>query len=411
MSLVCSHTGNVQIEQIGAEVYVIRSGWRKRGLATCLPFKIAADIYEVHPASSSTMAMELLKTRAVSQLASADKAIAAAEQAKARAEELKQKAGAKVAELTTQLDTAKADAKSKLDTAATAEDAAKTDPAPTDDEAKKAAEIAARQAASLTASLRKLQSLNTRAVSQLASAEKAIAAGEAMARAEELKQKAAAGAAELVAQLDTAKADAKSKLAAAAAAKDAANDQTKEAAAAEAAREAKLVLEPVLVYISRATRKLYLRRNAHKPDGGKVFDAIVEVPVTIREPDKPIGTHVFTAMARNETDLRWTAVTIDNGDDAKDALDRITIPQDVLDRIAPTALPLSSIIVSDEPLSRETNYRTKDSSRGAEQPAPGWLPDAPTYRVTLTRQPSVTAPFMRNKRLGRPFLRFLFRAQ
>jgi hypothetical protein len=33
------------------------------------------------------------------------------------------------------------------------------------------------------------------------------------------------------------------------------------------------------------------------------------------------------------------AVTIDNGDNAKDALDRITIPQDVLDRIAPTALP------------------------------------------------------------------------
>jgi hypothetical protein len=36
---------------------------------------------------------------------------------------------------------------------------------------------------------------------------------------------------------------------------------------------------------------------------------------------------------------RVCAVTIDNGDDAKDALDRITIPQDVLDRIAPTALP------------------------------------------------------------------------
>jgi hypothetical protein len=51
----------------------------------------------------------------------------------------------------------------------------------------------------------------------------------------------------------------------------------------------------------------------------------------------PIGTHVFTAMARNGAGLRWTAVTIDNGDDAKDALDRLTIPQDVLDRIAPTA--------------------------------------------------------------------------
>jgi hypothetical protein len=86
-----------------------------------------------------------------------------------------------------------------------------------------------------------------------------------------------------------------------------------------------------------------------------VFDATLEVPVTIRNPDKPIGTHVFTAMARNDAGLRWTAVTIDNGDDAKDALERITIPQDVLDRIAPTALLRSSIIVSDEPLSRETN--------------------------------------------------------
>ena len=363
--------------------------------------------------TASLRKLELLKTRADGQLAFADKAIAAAEQAKARAEDLKQKAGAKVAELTTQLETAKADAKSKLDTAATAEDAATTDPAPTDDEAKKAAETAARQAASLTASLRKLELLKTRAVGQLASAEKAIAAAdEAKARAEELKQKAAAKAAELVAQLDTAKADATSKLAAAAAAEDAAKAaKTKEAAAAEAAREAKLMLEPVSVYISRATRKLYVRRNTHKPwpDGGEVFDAIIEVPVTIRDPDKPIGTHVFTAMARNETGLRWTAVTIDNGDDAKDALDRITIPQDVLDRIAPTALPLSSIIVSDEPLSRETNYRTEFVAVLSNQPQGGFLMRRPT--VTSTRQPLGTAPFVRNKRLGRPFFRFLFPAQ
>jgi len=53
--------------------------------------------------------------------------------------------------------------------------------------------------------------------------------------------------------------------------------------------------------ISRVTQKLYVRRNTHKPwpDGGEVFDATIEVPVTIRNPDKPIGTHVFTAMARN----------------------------------------------------------------------------------------------------------------
>jgi hypothetical protein len=68
---------------------------------------------------------------------------------------------------------------------------------------------------------------------------------------------------------------------------------------------------------------------------------------------------VFTAVARTDAGLRWTAVTIDSGDDAKSALDRITIPQDVLYRIAPTALPRSSITISDEALNRETNYRTE----------------------------------------------------
>ena len=89
------------------------------------------------------------------------------------------------------------------------------------------------------------------------------------------------------------------------------------------------------------------------------FAATIEVPITIRDPDKPIGTHIFTAVARTDSGLRWTAVTIDNGDDAKDALDRIGIPQDVLASLAPTAVPRSSLIISDEPPNRETNYRTE----------------------------------------------------
>ena len=186
-------------------------------------------------------------------------------------------------------------------------------------------------------------------------------------------------------QLDTAKADAKSKLDAAAAAKDAAKAaETKKADTAKAASDAKLALEPVSVYISRATQKLYVRRNTHKPapdGGGEVFDTTIEVPVTIRNPDKPIGTHVFTAMARNDAGLRWSAVTIDNGDDAKDALDRITIPQEVLDRIAPTALPRSSIIISDEPLSSETNYRTEFVAVLSNQPQGGFITRKPTVDV------------------------------
>jgi L,D-transpeptidase catalytic domain len=261
--------------------------------------------------------------------------------------------------------------------------------AETADEAKKAAATTAREAASLTASLRKLESLKTRADAELAFADKALAAAktdQARARAEEQKQKATSKATELGAQLDTAKVDAKSKLDAAAAAKDAAKaTQTRKADTAKAASEAKLALEPVSVYISRATQKIYVRRNTHKqwPDGGEVFDATIEVPVTIRDPDKRIGTHVFTAMARGEAGLRWTAVTIDNGADARDALDRISIPQDVLDRIAPTALPRSSIIVSDEPLSRETNYRTEFVAVLNNQPQGGFVTRRPTVDVPV----------------------------
>jgi hypothetical protein len=248
------------------------------------------------------------------------------------------------------------------------------------DEAKKAATTAARETASLTGSLRKLERLKRNADAELARADKAVAAAktdEAKAKAEERKQKAAAKAAEVGAQLDAAKEGAKSKPDAAAAAKDAAKEaETRKAAATKAANEAKLALEPVSVYISRATQKLYVRRNTHKPapdGGGEVFDRSIEVPVTIRDPDRRIGTHVFTAMAREGAGLRWNAVTIDNGDDAQDALDRIAIPQDVLDRIAPTALPRSSIIVSDEPLSAETNYRTEFVAVLSNQPQGGFI--------------------------------------
>ena len=252
------------------------------------------------------------------------------------------------------------------------------------DDAKKAAARAKRETATLNASLRKLRSHKARADAELASADRALASAttdKARARAEERQQKASAKAAEAATLLDTATADAQAKRDADASAKDALKAaETRKVATAKAATDAKLAVGPVSIYISRATQKLYVRRNPHKrwPDGGEVFDSSIEVPVTIRNPEKPIGTHVFTAMARQGDGLRWTVVTIDKGDDAKDALDRITIPQDVLDRIAPTASPRSSIIVSDEPLSAETNYRTEFVAVLSNQPQGGFI----------TRQPS-----------------------
>src|SRR5262249_59244445 len=80
--------------------------------------------------------------------------------------------------------------------------------------------------------------------------------------------------------------------------------EPKGADAAKAARDAKLAVQPVSVFISRTTQRLYVRRG---------FEATMDVPVTIRNPDRPIGTHVLTAVARAQGGLRWTAGTIDHG--------------------------------------------------------------------------------------------------
>jgi hypothetical protein len=222
------------------------------------------------------------------------------------------------------------------------------------DDAKKTAAAAVRDAAAAPAAVRKLEFLKSRADAELAFTERMLAAAKTdqdKARIEDLRQKAAAKATDLGAQLDAARTDAKTKLDAVAAAQAAAKTaEAKKAETAAAARDAKLALEPVSVFVSRSTKKLYVRRG---------FASTFEVPIAIRDPDKPIGTHIFTAVARAGDGLRWTEVTIDNSDDAKDALARIDIPKDVLDRIAATASPRSSIIISDESANREQNYHTE----------------------------------------------------
>ena len=252
------------------------------------------------------------------------------------------------------------------------------------DVSKKAAAKAGREASSAKAALKKAEGAKSAADSALARAEKALAAAktdQARARAEEQKLKAAAKVDEAAAKLASVTAETAPQLDAAAQAQTAAKEAAeKKPATAKAAAEAKLALEPVSIYISRATQKIYVRRNTRKPwpDGGEVYDATIEAPIEIRDVDAPIGTHIFTAMASEGTGLRWTGVSIDNGDEAKNALDRINIPQDILDRIAPTALPRSSIIISDEPLSKETNYRTEFVAVLSNQPQGGFKTRKPT---------------------------------
>jgi chemotaxis protein histidine kinase CheA len=272
-----------------------------------------------------------------------------------------------------------------------ADDAAKAAAA-----AKAALPAAKKAAAAAPAAVRNLKVLKARADADLAHAEKVLAAAnantkmtdQAKAAAQDAQQKAAAKAEDLGKQLDAATADLKAKqdtVAAAAAAAKAA--ESKRVETAKAATDAKLAGEPVSIFISRATQKLYVRRDTHKhwPDGGELYDFSQEFPVTIKDPDKPLGTHIFTAVARDGGGLRWTEVSIDDGDNAKDALDRITFPQEVLDRIAPTAVPLSSITISDEPLSAETNYRTEFVAVLSNQPQGGFITRAVSPSTNVAR--------------------------
>jgi hypothetical protein len=249
------------------------------------------------------------------------------------------------------------------------------------DEAKSAAAAANRDTASVGAPVRKLEALKARADAELAAADKAAGAAKtdtAKARAEDAKQKLTAKVAELQTQLDAAKAEVQPKLDAATAARDAATAaETARVAAVKASRDASLT--PVSVFISRKTQKLYVRRG---------FEPIFDAPITIKDPAQPIGTHIFTAVAKTDTGLRWTAVTIDGGSDAKTALDRITIPQDVLDRIAPTAAARSSIIISDEALSNETGKGTEFVAVLSDQPQGG---------LAMRKHPSSDARYAREQ--------------
>src|SRR5215216_23536 len=249
------------------------------------------------------------------------------------------------------------------------------------DQARLAAITASRDAMRAMTPVRVAENLKLRAETQLAAAEAALGSAvsaEAKERAEEAKAKAIARIAELEAQWAAAKANLQPKLDAVAPAREAAAAaESVRISAAEAAREATRELEPVSVFISRKTQRLYVRR---------AFQPILESPVTIQDIDRPIGTHVFTAMERtNGAELRWSVISLDGGrahggvveprgqartgrdravepistdPSARTALDQIVIPQDALDRLAGMASPRSSLIISDEALSSETGNGT-----------------------------------------------------
>jgi L,D-transpeptidase-like protein len=148
-------------------------------------------------------------------------------------------------------------------------------------------------------------------------------------------------------------------------------------AAQHEAEMAQAKAAPIAVFISRKTQRLYARQAS-----GPIFES----DVTIDAPDDPLGTFVFTALAPTAAggELRWVALamyadrtnpglatrsaaaghastkpTPTNVSAAKAALDRISIPPEALEQISEYVSPGSSLIISDEEMSKETGKDTE----------------------------------------------------
>lgn len=127
----------------------------------------------------------------------------------------------------------------------------------------------------------------------------------------------------------------------------------------------------IAVFISRKDNKIYVRQN---------FAPLFEAPVMIAPSDRPLGTHVFTAQADKDDAkaFRWSVVSLPTTryaerrddderasrrrktvgavemkpaplpDSPTEALDRITIADDVMARITDALSTGGSIVVSDQ---------------------------------------------------------------
>jgi lipoprotein-anchoring transpeptidase ErfK/SrfK len=129
----------------------------------------------------------------------------------------------------------------------------------------------------------------------------------------------------------------------------------------------------VAVLVSRKEKKIFVRQG---------FAPLFELPIEIAQPDAPLGTHVFTALElKDDGSVRWNVMSMPGGvariadrpgkradrevvdaavpaSSAEQALERIQMPQEAIERISEILVPGSSLIISDQGLGRETGRGT-----------------------------------------------------
>ncbi|HEY0219571.1 MAG TPA: L,D-transpeptidase [Afipia sp.] len=130
----------------------------------------------------------------------------------------------------------------------------------------------------------------------------------------------------------------------------------------------------IAAYVSRKEGKLFVRQN---------FEPLFEVPIEIVDRDRQLGTHVFTMRADKDNArlYRWSVVSLPvraaaepaprkkgaepivqapavPPSSASEALDRLKIPDEAMQKIAEAIAPGGSITVSDQGLGGETGLGT-----------------------------------------------------
>ena len=146
-----------------------------------------------------------------------------------------------------------------------------------------------------------------------------------------------------------------------------------------ALERALLKRQPVTVFVSRRSGKVYVRQG---------YEPLYSADIEIKEKDRPLGTHVLTVMERHADlgALTWNAMSLpvqaagsvqvadsrrrspsdaavvaaalQADATAASALDRVIWPAELTDLIGPLLMPGSSVLISDQGLGRETGKHT-----------------------------------------------------
>ena len=152
-------------------------------------------------------------------------------------------------------------------------------------------------------------------------------------------------------------------------------------------------------FTEELVKKVYEVAGKGEPPAGHLFvrqefARVFDAPVTFRDPEKPLGTHLFTTLKFNPGDskARWMAISL-QGDDSSEALDRIEIPDDVRRNISERLTPGSSLIVGDVAIN------SANLPKGADFLV--WAKDMPAKITAASYEPEAAPRPRKKKRVAR----------